>query len=206
MKAIFFGAIPHSLRSRFEAPCSKQIYSPARLITSEHGTLRPGIAYPPESPNGRCPAVDLDKSKGGDQYVPIMAITVKRKPVYFYPNSKRVIARPFVPGDGERVASIVGKVMNLDTDSVKLVLNEVLREFSKRHRNITKVFENNFENVRDDLTAAGLRTNHLSKERKLLIGSYFSKEYSIESAAFFNPSMIEDPYQENLQEGENGLS
>src|SRR6185437_16442517 len=37
---------------------------------------------------------------------------------------------------------------------------------------------------------------------KLLIGSYFTHEYSIESAAFFNPSIIEDPDQTELQEGE----
>ncbi len=41
----------------------------------------------------------------------------------------------------------------------------------------------------------------LSYERKLLIGSYFSHEYSIESAAFFNPSIIEDPDQSHLEEG-----
>ncbi len=32
----------------------------------------------------------------------------------------------------------------------------------------------------------------LSKEAKLLIGSYATMEYSIESAAIFNPSIIED--------------
>jgi len=36
----------------------------------------------------------------------------------------------------------------------------------------------------------------------LLIGAYFTHEYSIESAAFFNPSMVEDPDQANLQEGQ----
>ncbi|HUX22599.1 MAG TPA: glycosidase, partial [Spirochaetia bacterium] len=82
-----------------------------------------------------------------------MAITVKRKPVYFYPDSKRVIARPFVPGDAERVASIVQKVIDLDEESVRLVLNQVLREFSKRHRNITKVFENNFDMVKEQLAS-----------------------------------------------------
>jgi len=131
-----------------------------------------------------------------------MAITVKRKPVFFYPDSKRVIARPFIPGDGGRITSIVKRVVELDDESVRMVLNQVLREFSKRHRNITRVFESNFVNIHEILQAADFKTNHLSKERKLLIGAYFSKEYSIESAAFFNPSMVEDPYQGNLREGE----
>jgi predicted GH43/DUF377 family glycosyl hydrolase len=37
---------------------------------------------------------------------------------------------------------------------------------------------------------------------KVLIGSYFTKEYSIESAAFFNPSIIEAPDQSELHVGE----
>ncbi|HUZ17392.1 MAG TPA: glycoside hydrolase family 130 protein [Spirochaetia bacterium] len=131
-----------------------------------------------------------------------MAATVDRKPVYFYPDSSRVIARPFVPGDGDRIASIVNRVLRLEEESARLLLNQVLREFSKRHRNITKVFEDNFDNIRHTAEEAGVKFNHLSRERKLLIGSYFTKEYSIESAAFFNPSIVEDPYQGGLQEGE----
>jgi len=36
----------------------------------------------------------------------------------------------------------------------------------------------------------------------MLIGSYFTHEYSIESAAFFNPSIVEHPDQSDLPEGE----
>jgi predicted GH43/DUF377 family glycosyl hydrolase len=42
----------------------------------------------------------------------------------------------------------------------------------------------------------------LTVYRKLLIGSYFTHEYSIESAAFFNPSIVDDPDQGELEEGE----
>jgi predicted GH43/DUF377 family glycosyl hydrolase len=42
----------------------------------------------------------------------------------------------------------------------------------------------------------------LTINRKLLIGSYFTHEYSIESAAFFNPSIVEDPDQTELQDGQ----
>ena len=134
-----------------------------------------------------------------------MAINVDRKPVFFYPDSQRVIARPFVPGDARRVASIVQRVLDLDEESVRQYLNQVLREFSKRHRNITKVFEENFENIRRPATEGGIEFNHLTRERRLLMGAYFTKEYSIESAAFFNPSMVEDPYQGNLKEGEKRI-
>jgi predicted GH43/DUF377 family glycosyl hydrolase len=42
----------------------------------------------------------------------------------------------------------------------------------------------------------------LSDERKMLIGSYCTMEYAIESAAFFNPSIVEDFDQSNLEKGE----
>lgn len=42
----------------------------------------------------------------------------------------------------------------------------------------------------------------MSQTKQLLIGAYFTSEYSIESAAFFNPSMLEDPDQTGLMEGQ----
>ncbi|MDD4970143.1 MAG: glycoside hydrolase family 130 protein, partial [Paludibacter sp.] len=42
----------------------------------------------------------------------------------------------------------------------------------------------------------------LSASQKALIGSYFTMEYSIESAAFFNPSIIEHPDQSETSAGE----
>ncbi|MGB3466632.1 MAG: glycoside hydrolase family 130 protein, partial [Cyclobacteriaceae bacterium] len=48
----------------------------------------------------------------------------------------------------------------------------------------------------------GINYQELSDERKMLIGSYLTMEYSIESAAFFNPSLIEDMDQMHLNKGE----
>src|SRR5690606_3581209 len=52
------------------------------------------------------------------------------------------------------------------------------------------------------IEAAGFDFDDLDKYRRLLLGSYFTHEYSIESAAFFNPSMVDDPDQSDLVEGE----
>ena len=38
----------------------------------------------------------------------------------------------------------------------------------------------------------------LSTLQKILIGSYFTMEYSVETVAFFNPSIVEDPDQSGL--------
>ncbi|MCB1146205.1 MAG: hypothetical protein KDK38_05340, partial [Leptospiraceae bacterium] len=39
-----------------------------------------------------------------------------------------------------------------------------------------------------------------SRSKKLLIGAYYTMEYSIESAAFFNPSIVEHPDQSGLEQ------
>ncbi len=131
-----------------------------------------------------------------------MSVRVTRKPVFFYPDPKRVIARPFIPGGADRVAEIARRVIAQDEQSVKDTIYPVLRDFSKRHRNISKTFEGHFASIHDQLVAQGIDTKGLSHERKLLIGAYFTSEYSIESAAFFNPSIVADPYQGNPQDGE----
>jgi predicted GH43/DUF377 family glycosyl hydrolase len=87
--------------------------------------------------------------------------------------------------------------MALSEDDVGRVLNEVCDEFSQRHEKIRNRFLERFEQVRDVLTAGG----KLSEQRRLLIGSYFLSEYSLESAALFNPSVVPHPDQTGLPSG-----
>src|SRR6185295_11090594 len=58
-------------------------------------------------------------------------------------------------------------------------------------------FFDRFESVRRHL----LTDETLSEERRLLIGAYFTNEYSLESAALFNPSMVWHPDQTALPAG-----
>ena len=131
-----------------------------------------------------------------------MAVTVKRKSVVFSPDSRRVIPRFFMPGDPNRAWSIVKKVLALSESDTRQALNCVLRLFALRHRNITKVFENHFDNVEYIFRQNSYDPKQLTREKRLLIGSYFTMEYSIESAAFFNPSMVEDTFQSDLGRNE----
>ena len=131
-----------------------------------------------------------------------MALTVHRKSIKFIPDPKRVIARFFMPGQEDRAQAIIQRIVSLPEDSCRQLFNDVLRSFSKRHRNISKIFGNNYKSVKHLVERSGIEPDTLSRQRKLLIGSYFTYEYSIESAAFFNPSMVEDPYQGNLNNGQ----
>jgi predicted GH43/DUF377 family glycosyl hydrolase/CheY-like chemotaxis protein len=85
------------------------------------------------------------------------------------------------------------------------VFNQVLRNFSNRHRNITRVFEKNFENVKEVVRGLGIDPDTLDIDKKLIIGAYFTMEFSIEAAAFFNPSIIVDPYQGDLLTGQKRI-
>jgi predicted GH43/DUF377 family glycosyl hydrolase len=130
-----------------------------------------------------------------------MRILIERKPVKVYPDPKRVIARFFFNGE-ERAVEVVKKVMELSDDEVFGLISPLLQEYSKRHRNITKILTRHCKRVLHSIETAGFEYDDLDKDRKLLLGSYFTHEYSIESAAFFNPSIVEDPDQSDLVEGE----
>ncbi|HCK98941.1 MAG TPA: glycosidase [Candidatus Marinimicrobia bacterium] len=132
-----------------------------------------------------------------------MAIKIKRKSVKFLPDPKRVIALFLnLPGNDKRVAATIKQVLNMSDEETTFTLTQVLRNFSNRHRNITTIFENHFKRVEYILETIGVDARHLSKDKKLLIGSYFTMEYSVESAAFFNPSIVEHPDQTDLEEGQ----
>ena len=56
----------------------------------------------------------------------------------------------------------------------------------RRHPQIHAMFLERFEQVREQHVS----DNELSERRRLLIGAYFLAEYSLESAALFNPSIV----------------
>jgi predicted GH43/DUF377 family glycosyl hydrolase len=87
--------------------------------------------------------------------------------------------------------------MSLPEDRVVALLDDVCAELSKRHQQIRKLFLERFEQVRELL----LTDEKLSEPRQLLIGSYFLAEYSLESAALFNPSIVPHPDQTDLSPG-----
>jgi predicted GH43/DUF377 family glycosyl hydrolase len=124
-----------------------------------------------------------------------------RKPLKIYPDLKRVIARFFFNGE-DRARNVIQSVMTMNDEDVEEALVSVLREFARRHRNITRVFEKNCEKVSNLFQSLNINPDTIGVNRKMLIGSYFTHEYSIESAAFFNPSIVEDPDQSDLREGE----
>ena len=131
-----------------------------------------------------------------------MSIVATRKTIRFNPDPKRVIARFFMPGMADRALSIFSRVASLPEHQARQIIEEVLRRFAVRHRNMSRLLKANYERARDVAATAGDPPQRLSVDKKLLIGSYFTMEYSIESAAFYNPSIVPDPNQGLLPPGE----
>jgi predicted GH43/DUF377 family glycosyl hydrolase len=121
-------------------------------------------------------------------------VPIFRKPLRVFPNPARVIARAYLPGGPERVRPVAEHVRNLAPAEVQSLLKQLLSRYSGRHRNITRLLSDNCEKALAD-GAPELRGDALSEEQRLLLGAYFTMEYSIESTAFFNPSIVEAPDQ-----------
>jgi hypothetical protein len=126
-----------------------------------------------------------------------MSIHLKRTATILKPDQSRVLLRPFNSGDPQRAGGIIGRIMSLPEDRVGPLLDEVSAEFSQRHQHIHQLFLERFEQVRDFM----LQHEEVSEQRRLLIGSYFLAEYSLESAALFNPSIVPHPDQTDLPPG-----
>jgi len=124
------------------------------------------------------------------------SIHVTRTRTALRPDQSRVMIRPFNPGGEERTRRILARILDLPETDVLSLLNEVLAEFSARHQKIGDLFLERFEQVRDLLP----KGSEPSETRKRLIGSYFVSEYSLESAALFNPSIVPHPDQSGLPE------
>src|SRR3989337_2798600 len=120
-----------------------------------------------------------------------------RTRIVIKPDYKRVLYRPFTILSEERIIKIIGRIMTLSEKEVKKELRQVMTEFEERHQRLRSFFLNRFEQMKKHL----LTDQVLSDERKLLIGAYFTQEYSLESAALFNPSMVWHPDQSDLPEG-----
>src|SRR5439155_14652959 len=126
-----------------------------------------------------------------------MSIHVKRTATILEPDQTRALLRPLTPGESQRMGRITARIMSLLEDQVRPLLDEVSAGFSQRHQQIRELFLERFEQVRELL----LMDEELSEQRRLLIGSYFLAEYSLESAALFNPSIVPHPDQSELPSG-----
>lgn len=113
------------------------------------------------------------------------------------PDKSRVLIRQFFPFPPEQSLHVVARVLSLSEQEVTRQLREVLEGFAARHFNIEDVFIRRYERIQ----GWKFTDQKLSRERSMLLGAYFTSEYSLECAALFNPSLIPHPDQSGLPEG-----
>lgn len=131
---------------------------------------------------------------------------VRRLPVTLRPDASRVLIRPFAPSDGAtaqpgsvspRGLRIISRVLSLTEDEAQQHWDVVCADFGQRHPHIERYFLERFRKV-----SCWMPTDaQITEVRQLLIGSYFTQEYSIEAAALFNPSAVVAPDQSGVPEG-----
>jgi len=124
-------------------------------------------------------------------------IPIERSQLRFLPDARRVITKPFIPGDDAstdarpRVDRILSRILELSEGVVVSTLAATLERFSERHDDLAAVLAQNFATVAPRLPDPSA----LSAERKQLIGAYFTSEYAIDAAALSNPSLVRAPDQ-----------
>ncbi len=122
---------------------------------------------------------------------------VERKAIKILGDTSRVITLLHLPGDRHRVSKIIQRIMSLSETVTQNLITQIMIDFAGRHEDIEHIFERHLNEVKGYLP----RDAMLSDVQRALIGAYFTKEYAIESAALFNPSLVPHPDQSHLKEG-----
>ena len=122
---------------------------------------------------------------------------VQRRSTLLNAESARVITRPHIPGDKARSMDLIARVSKLSDEDVHNLLEVVYQDFSARHRNFREALKRNFERIAEHVP----KGISLSPEQQLLLGAYFTAEYSVEAAALFNPSIVIHPDQKGVDKG-----
>jgi predicted GH43/DUF377 family glycosyl hydrolase len=122
------------------------------------------------------------------------------------PDPERVVIRPFMPADDvapfiiegrSRAQRIADRVLSLDEPDLHAEYVGTCGPLAERHRGLDDVLMRRFHQVNGLI----IDPCAVSSEQALLIGAYFSEEYSFEAAALFNPSIVPHPDQTGVAQG-----
>ena len=131
-------------------------------------------------------------------------VAIRRTEHVLRPDARRVLAKPYLPGSetilpgNSRATLLIERILAIPEAQVGALFTGVLDDFGSRHRGFEAILERHFEMVEHYVDTK----EPLSRERRLLIGAYFTHEYSVEAAALFNPSIVPAPDQTGLAPGE----
>jgi HAD superfamily hydrolase (TIGR01484 family) len=123
-------------------------------------------------------------------------------PTLLRPDATRTVLRPFViedpsSSDFPRTRRVIDRILTLDEAGVRDELGVLTAGLEERHRDVNQLFRRRYEELRGPMADIARAT----PDQCNLIGAYFSEEFSFESAALFNPSVVSHPDQSNVEAG-----
>ncbi|PQP35430.1 glycosidase [Desulfobacteraceae bacterium SEEP-SAG9] len=127
----------------------------------------------------------------------LQGLKVERKANKILGDTSRVITLLHLPDDRHRISKIIQRIMSMSETAAKNLIAQIMIDYSERHQDIGHIFDRHLNEVKGYLP----RDAMLSDAKRALIGAYFTKEYAIESAALFNPSIVPHPDQSHLNKG-----
>jgi len=130
-----------------------------------------------------------------------MADIATRLPGFLRPDAARTVLRPFIvedpsTSDCPRTRRVIDMILALDDAGLRDELEVMTAGLRDRHRDVDQLLRRRYEEL------SGLMTDRApTPDQCKLIGAYFSEEFSFESVALFNPSVVPHPDQSNVEAG-----
>ena len=123
---------------------------------------------------------------------------IQRLPQHFDADPKKVILLYLDPGESDRLTRFAGFVEKLTDEQATKIHQETTSLFGHRHRMYEELLKENAKKGKAALYPPATFT----PLQELVFGSFLTKEYSVEAAALFNPSIVPHPDQSGLAAGE----
>src|SRR4030095_13945259 len=125
-------------------------------------------------------------------------MSIRRLPIHFDADPKKVILLYLDPLKSGRLDRFYNYVSQLTEEKTDKLYEETRTIFGHRHRKLNETFR---EHAQIGLAALN-KTSKFSEKQEMVFGSFLTKEYSVEAAALFNPSIVPHPDQQGLAPGE----
>ncbi len=125
------------------------------------------------------------------------AMKIERLPITIAADPARVVLRYLDLQQPEHLQAVLHRFIQLSRSEIESLWREVNGFFAPRHRNYQ---EQLLRMARHLEMQAGWRL-HFDEEKRMLLGALVTKEYALEAAGVFNPSIVPHPDQEGAPPG-----
>ncbi len=127
-------------------------------------------------------------------------IAIKRHDIKLVADATKVILKFLDFGSEERITPVWKYIEAMEESEAEIQLASIYKDFEHRHFNLKLYFENIFQRLGEPFNKS-----IFSETKKLLLGAYFTHEYSVEASAFFNPAIVPFDHPKAVDKGCQGF-